>query len=354
MSKTAVVLCPGRGSYTASELGYLSGAAPACVLAELNPAIDRLDNLRIDRGDPTVRDMDGAHTFSPELFRGENASCLTFACTAFDFLRLDRNKLDIVGIGGNSMGWYSALFAAGTFSLDDTFSLVETMGGMTRNGKIGGQVIYPLINENWGVDPELATTVKTALEDTREAGHQAGWSIHYGGYAVLWADQDGLPLLISKLPAVKTREKQYPLELPEHSAFHSPLMLPISERALGQLSTLSWRAPSIPLIDGRGHRWNPINTNPGELCRYSLQTQVLEVYDFSSCVRVLLREYAPEVFILLGPGAALSAAVAQILIANRWQGINCKEAFMERQKNDPLLLSLAYRQHAELVTLPTT
>ena len=62
MSKTAVVLCPGRGSYTASELGYLSGTAPACVLAELNPAIDRLDNLRIDRGDPAVRDMDAAHT----------------------------------------------------------------------------------------------------------------------------------------------------------------------------------------------------------------------------------------------------------------------------------------------------
>ena len=145
MSKTAVVLCPGRGSYTASELGYLSGAAPACVLAELNPAIDRLDNLRIDMGDPTIRDMDGAHTFSPELFRGENASCLTFACTVFDFLRLDRKKLDIVAIGGNSMGWYSALFAAGAFSLDDTHTLVEVMGGMTREGQIGGHRPLPPI-----------------------------------------------------------------------------------------------------------------------------------------------------------------------------------------------------------------
>lgn len=354
MSKTAVVLCPGRGSYTASELGYLSQSAPASVLAELNPAIDRLDNLRADKGDLTVREMDGAHAFSPELFRGENASCLTFACTVFDFLRLDRKKLDIVAIGGNSMGWYSALFAAGAFSLDDTYTLVEAMGGMTRDGKIGGQVIYPLIGEHWRADPELTETVATALEETRKAGHQAGWSIRYGGYAVLWADQDGLSLLISKLPTVKTKQKQYPLELPGHSAFHSPLMLPVSERALEKLSTLPWHAPSIPLIDGRGHRWHPINTNPQELCRYSLQTQVLEVYDFSACVHVLLREYAPELFILLGPGTALNAAVAQVLIANSWQGIDCKEAFMERQKNDPILLSLAHRQHAELVTLPTT
>lgn len=354
MSKTAVVLCPGRGSYTASELGYLSHSAPASVLAELNPSIDRLDKLRAARGDRTVRDMDASQAFSPGLFLGENASCLTFACTAFDFLRLDRNKLDIVGIGGNSMGWYSALFAAGAFSLDDTFILAEAMGGMTRDGKIGGQIIYPLVREHWRADSELAETVKTALEETHVAGHQAGWSIRYGGYGVLWADHEGLPLLISKLPTVKTKQKQYPLELPGHSAFHSPLMLPVSERALEKLSTLPWHAPSTPLIDGRGHRWHPINTNPEELCRYSLQTQVLEVFDFSACVNVLLREYAPELFILLGPGTALNAAVAQVLIANSWQGIDSKEAFLERQKNDPVLLSLAHRQHAELVTLPTT
>lgn len=354
MSKVTVVLCPGRGSYTASEIGYLSGKAPESVLAELTPAIDRIDTLRSARGDSTLRDMDRAHKFSPDFFRGENASCLTFACTAFDFLRLDRTKLDIVAIGGNSMGWYSALFAAGTFGLDDAFDLIETMGGMTRNGQIGGQVIYPLIGNDWRGDPELAKTVATALESAHAAGHQANWSIRYGGYAVLWADKDGLALLRDELPILKSGKKTYPLELPGHSAFHSPLMLPASERALGQLSHLSWRAPSIPLIDGRGCRWHPLSTDPEALCRYTLQTQVLEPYDFSSCVRVLLHEYAPDTFILLGPGDALGAAVAQILIANRWQGIDCKEAFIERQKNDPLLLSLAYPQHAALVTLPAT
>ncbi|MCH7824539.1 MAG: ACP S-malonyltransferase [Acidobacteria bacterium] len=353
MNKAVVVLCPGRGSYTASELGYLSRPVQAAVLSELNAAIDRSDGLRTARGDLTIRGMDGARTFSPEFFRGENASGLTFACTAFDFLRLDDTELDIVAVGGNSMGWYSALFAAGVFGLDDAFDLVETMGGMLQNGQIGGQVIYPLVDDDWRAEPGRAAAAATALESVREAGHQAGWSIRYGGYAVLWADADGLPLLLGELPPVKNAEMKYPLELPGHSAFHSSLMLPVSERALDQLSSLPWRPPSIPLIDGRGCRWHPLGTDPAALCRYTLETQVLEPYDFSASVRVALREYAPDAFVLLGPGDALGAAVAHAVIAERWQGIDSREAFVERQEDDPLLISLGRAEQAALVTLPT-
>ncbi len=352
MSKAVVVLCPGRGSYTASELGYLSRPVDASVLSELNAAIDRSDGLRTARGDQTIRGMDGARKFDPEFFRGENAAGLTFACTAFDFLRLDDTELDIVAVGGNSMGWYSALFAAGVFGLDDAFDLVETMGGMVQNGRIGGQVIYPLVDDDWRAEPERAAAAATALESVGEAGHRAGWSIRYGGYAVLWADEEGLPLLLEELPPVKSGEMKYPLELPGHSAFHSRLMLPVSERAIDHLSSLPWRAPSIPLIDGRGCRWHPLGTDPAALCRYTLENQVMETYDFSASVRVALREYAPDAFVLLGPGDALGAAVAHIVIAERWQGIDSREAFLERQEDDPLLISLGRTEQAALVTLP--
>jgi len=351
VSKAVVVLCPGRGSYTASELGYLSRPAPAAALVELTAAIDRSDGLRTARGDQTIRAMDGARKFSAEFFRGENAAGLTFACTAFDFLRLDRTELDIVAVGGNSMGWYSALFAAGVFGLDDAFDLVETMGGMTQNGRVGGQVIYPLVDDEWHAEPERAAAVATALEHVRAAGHQAGWSIRYGGYAVLWADQDGLAPLLEELPPATSGTTKYPLELPGHSAFHSPLMLPISERALDQLSSLPWRPPEVPLIDGRGDRWTPLGTDPAALCRYTLAAQVLEAYDFGAAVRVALREYAPDAFVLLGPGDALGAAVAHILIAERWQGIDSRDAFIERQQDDPLLISLGRTEQAALVTL---
>ena len=352
MSRAAVLLCPGRGSYTASELGYLSRPALASATAEISAAIERSDGLRTARGDQTIRGMDGARKFRADFFRGENASGLTFACTGFDFLRLDKAELDIVAIGGNSMGWYSALFASGVFGLDDAFDLVETMGGMTRSGQVGGQILYPLVDDDWRAAPERVDAVTTALEAVGNAGHAAGWSIRYGGYAVLWADDDGLPALLGAMPKVKVGKTKYPMELPGHSAFHSPLMLPASERGLDQLSSLPWSAPDIPLIDGRGGRWNPGSADPEALCRYTLGTQVLETYDFSASVRVALREYAPDAFVLLGPGDTLGAAVAQIVIDEGWQGIDSRQAFVDRQNEDPLLISLGRTEQAELVTLP--
>ncbi len=79
---------------------------------------------------------------------------------------------------------------------------------------------------------------------------------------------------------------------------------------------------------------------------------MLEPYDFSALVRVALREYAPDAFVLLGPGDALGAAVAHIVIAERWQGIDSRDAFVERQEDDPLLISLGRSEQATLVTLP--
>jgi malonyl CoA-acyl carrier protein transacylase len=352
MSRSAVVLCPGRGSYTGGELGYLSRPAPLEPLQPLWAALDAVDARRAACGDRPLRELDGAGSFTAEMLRGENASGLTFAATAFDFLRLDRDAVEVVAVGGNSMGWYSALFAAGALGLDDTFELVETMGGATRDGTIGGQIVYPIVNEQWHVDDERRARVEAALEVVRADGLQAGWSIRYGGFAVLWAEQDGIDKLRGALPELEIGARTYPLALPGHSAFHSALMEPVSGRALRQLAALGWHAPDASLIDGRGHVWRPRWIDPEALMRYTLQTQVLETFDFSATVRVALREYAPELVVLLGPGDALGAAVAQVVIAERWQGIDSRDAFAHRQQDDPLLISLARPEQAEAVTLP--
>ena len=350
--KRAVVLCPGRGSYTANELGYLAQSAQADVRARLDAAIDRSDGLRTARGDRTIREMDGARKFKKDFLRGENAAGLIFACTAFDALRLDDGELETIAVGGNSMGWYSALSVSGVFGLEDAFDLVETMGGMARDGQVGGQIIYPLVDDDWRADPERAAAVEEALLTAVKSGYEAGHSIHYGGFAVLWADNAGLDRLAGALPRVKMGSRTYPLELPGHSAFHSPLMAAVSRRALDQLSGLPWSPPRVPLIDGRGAQWRPLATDPRELVDYTLGHQVLNAFDFSATVRVALREYAPDCIVLLGPGDTLGSAVAQVLIAERWQGIDSREAFFERQENDPFLVSMALEEQAQLVTAP--
>ncbi len=349
MSRSTVVLCPGRGAYTASELGYLSRPAPTAAVEDLDGAIDRSDGLRTARGDLTIRSMDGARKFDPAFFAGENAAGLTFACTAFDFLRLDPAKVEVVAVGGNSMGWYSALFTGGALTLEDTFDLVETMGGMTRDRQIGAQVIYPLTENDWRADEEARGRVDGAIESVRAAGHQAGWSIHYGGFAVVWADDEGVAPLLDALPETTSGSRKYPLQLPGHAAFHSPLMQASSDRGVEQLASLPWRAPRVPMVDGRGFQWRPLTTDPAALCEYTLRTQVLETFDFSSTVRVALREYAPDQIVLLGPGEALGAAVAQVVIAERWQGIDSREAFAERQEDDPFIVSIGRPDQAERV-----
>lgn len=351
MSRPTLLLCPGRGSYAAGELGYLSRSAPRAHLAPLEAALDVVDRQRAARGDRPLRELDGAGAFDGDFFRGENASALTFACTAFDVLRLDDALLEVVAVAGNSLGWYSALFASGALGLDETFTLVETMGGMTRARSVGAQILYPLVDEEWHADGERTMAVDDALARVRRAGHRAGWSIRYGGFAVLWVDDAGRDPLLSALPRARMGSRKYPLELPGHAAFHSPLMRDAAAAGLEALAGLGWRAPGVPLIDGRGQQWSPLSTDPHALLRYTLGHQVLETFDFAATIRVALREYAPEVVVLLGPGDTLGAAVAHVIIAERWQGIDSRSAFAVRQQDDPLLISMGRPEQAEAVTL---
>lgn len=350
MSMRVAVVAPGRGSYAAPQLGSLAGLQGEQRAAELRAIIERADARRIAAGDAGILEMDGADKFSARFLRGENAAPLTFAVTARDFTRLDPQRCRIVAATGNSMGWYSALYCGGALSLPEAWRLIETMGSMTRAGAIGGQVIYPIVDEDWRRDAGRASRVAEALGGVHEAGHRAGISIHFGGFEVLWGDDAALPELMQRLPACTLGKQQYPMQLYGNSAFHSPLMVDVAEAGQAGLEDLAWRAPRVPLIDGRGVQWRPLSADLDELRDYTLATQVLEMYDFRASVRVLLREYAPERIVLLGPGESLGGAVAQVIIDERWQGIDGREAFLRRQQEDPLLISMARPEQAALVT----
>lgn len=349
MTLRAAVLCPGRGSYTASELGYLQRPGPASARRPVEEALDRVDERRRRGGETPVRELDGADRFGSVHLRGHNASPLTFACSAYDFLRLDRDRLRVVAVGGNSLGWYSALYCAGVFDLPATFRLVETMGDLTRDGGVGGQIVYPVVDDEWRRDGEREAAVDGALAAVRAAGHRAGRSIRFGGFEVLWGDEAALGRLLKDLPVVETGSREYPFRLLEHAAFHSPLLKDVSRTALDELLDLPWGPPRIPLVDGRGEQWRPLTTDPDRLYRTTLGRQVVETFDFRATVRVVLREYAPDALVLLGPGDSLGAAVAQVIIEEGWQGIDARGAFLERQEREPFLLSLGRPDQARRV-----
>ena len=178
-----------------------------------------------------------------------------------------------------------------------------------------------------------------------------GDSIRYGGFRVLWGDQAGIRELRARLPRREFRDTTYPLHLHGHAAFHSPLLADYARRAVEELAgAVDWRAPDAPLIDGRGRQWSPLAADTAALAEYTLRTQVTTTFDFTACVRVALREYAPDLLVCLGPGDALGAPVAQVIIRERWQGIDDRAAFLRRQQTDPLVVSFARPEQRRLVS----
>lgn len=341
-----LIVCPGRGSYDRAGLGQLQDRSEAA-----RAVIARCDAWRASVGEPTISELDAAEAYRTTLHvAGEHASLLTFACSLADLADLDLERHEIVGVTGNSMGFYTALAAAGALSLDDAIRLVDTMGRYQRGNVLGGQLLYPVCDEQWRADPQRLAAVEGALEAARAAGYGAWWSIRLGGHAVLGADREGLRALMANLPPIETPTRTFPLQLPLHSAFHTPLMAGTSERARAELHDLAFRAPDVPLIDGRGHVFRPRWTDPVALADYTLGHQVVEAYDLTVAVRAALHHCAPDRVVVLGPGNSLGGPLARILVGDGWGGVRDRGGFDARQAADPLLLSFGLPPQRRLLT----
>jgi malonyl CoA-acyl carrier protein transacylase len=299
------------------------------------------DAHRIHNGRTPVTELDAAETWRSGLHvAGENASLLTAACSLADLADLDEQRFDVVGVTGNSMGWYTALAASGALPMPQAIELIDTMGAYQQRNIIGGQVLYPITDADWRTDKDNQVAVDAAIAGAIDAGGQAHWSIRLGGYAVLGADRAGLKYLLNTLPEQKRGSRTFPVQLPMHSAFHTPLMRDTSTRARGELAHLALRAPKVPLIDGRGMVFRPGSADPTDLYDYTVGTQVVDPYDFTTAVRAGLRFTGAEVVIALGPGNSLGGPLARILVQEGWRGARSRPQLDVLQKGErPALLS---------------
>jgi [acyl-carrier-protein] S-malonyltransferase len=333
MRKTAVVICPGRGTYNAPELGYLARHH-----SDQSALLDQFDERRAALGQPRLRDLDGAQRFSRHVHtRGDNASALIYAASYLDALKIG-SGFDVLAVTGNSMGWYSALAVAGAAFAPDAFEIVNTMGTLMQESLIGGQSLYPFVDDDWRVLPgkrdDLLQRVATI---NAQEGHALSVSIHLGGMLVVAGDDAGLNAFEQDLPKLQDR---FPMRLPNHAAFHSPLQTTVAAKGQQLLPESLFHSLSHPLIDGRGALWFPDACAVDELRAYTLGAQVVTPYDFTTAVQVAAKTFAPDVFILTGPGEAMGSAVAQSLIQIGWKGVESKRDFQHRQARDPILLSM--------------
>ncbi|MES2433692.1 MAG: ACP S-malonyltransferase [Pseudomonadota bacterium] len=338
--RTAVLICPGRGTYTKTELGALARFPDAKLLAHF-------DARRTALNQETLTALDTSPTYSVSKHtRGDNASALIYACTLGDALSLQ--DIEITAVTGNSMGWYSALACAGALSPENGFEVVNTMGTLMQQSLIGGQIIHPFLGENWQPNPaRKADLLAIAAEINTRPDHILTLSIDLGGMLVLAGNEPGLKAFEAAVPPEQSR---FPMRLANHAAFHTALQAPVAAQGRAQLPASLFQQPQKPLIDGRGSIWWPGATKTEQLHAYTLGHQVTEPYDFTAAIRTAAREFAPDLFIIAGPGTTLGGAVAQSLILTNHQHLASKADFQTRQAQNPLVISMSLPEQRALVT----
>lgn len=343
MKEKLLVICPGRGTYNAAELGYLKRHH-----AGRRDLAARLDAYRAAQGQPTVSQLDDAEKYSPSLHMpGDNASLLIYACALADFAAIDRERFEVVAVTGNSMGWYLALACAGVVDFDAGARLVNTMGGLMHEKGQGGQIVWSMADADWRIDAAKRAEADAVLaEAAARSDLEVHVSIRLGAMIVFAADDAGMKWLMTRLPA----DDRFPMKLNHHAAFHSPLLDHIVPLAQAANPLADFGSGAIPAIDGQGRAWSPKAFDAAAIYDYTLGAQINRSYDFTRAVQAAVRDYCPDRIAVLGPGTTLGAPVAQALIACGWRGLLGKADFQARQADDPLLVSMGMADQRGVVT----
>lgn len=143
-------------------------------------------------------------------------------------------------VAGHSLGEYSALTAAGAFTLEDAARLLKLRGqAMQRAVAPGLGAMASLIGPK--VDLDFA-------EAAARAGADCGVCVvandNNGGNIVISGDQAGVDVAIAYAKAQGARA----IPLSVSAPFHSPLMAPAQIEMAQALSRVTLRAPCVPII----------------------------------------------------------------------------------------------------------
>ena len=160
--ESVLVVCPGRGTYNALELGYLARHHAG------HPDLAQFDAFRSEAGEEPLTSLDGMAKFQPSLHtRGDVAAPLIHAAAWCDFTAIDATRFEVVAVTGNSMGWYTALAYAGAITPENGFRVADAMGVNSQQHAPGGQMVLVLAGEDWRVDPALAEQVERTVGSAR-------------------------------------------------------------------------------------------------------------------------------------------------------------------------------------------
>jgi len=207
-------------------------------------------------------------------------------------------KRDAAFVAGHSLGEYSALAAAGTFSIADATRLLRIRGDAMQKAVPPGQGAMAAL---LGADLDLARAIATdaAQGDVCEAANDNG-----GGQVVL----SGAKAAIDRaIVLAGERGVRRAMLLPVSAPFHCALMQPAAEAMRAALATVTMHAPIAPVMANVGAA--PLSDV--EAIRASLVAQVTGTVRWRECVEAMATAGVDR-FVELGSGKVLAGLVKRI------------------------------------------
>lgn len=201
-------------------------------------------------------------------------------------------KRDAAFVAGHSLGEYSALAAAGAFSIGDAARLLRIRGDAMQQAVPAGQGAMAAL---LGSDLELARAIAAdaAQGEVCEAANDNG-----GGQVVL----SGTKAAVERAIALSAeRGVKRAMLLPVSAPFHCALMQPAAEAMRAALAEVSVNAPVVPVMANVGAA--PLS-DP-EAIRASLVAQVTGTVRWRECV-LAMTEAGVDRFVEAGSGKVLA------------------------------------------------
>jgi [acyl-carrier-protein] S-malonyltransferase len=293
MTMSIAFVFPGQGSQTVGMGKALADAhAPARdVFAEVDDALgEKLSSIIWEGPADTLTLTENAQ---PALMAVSLAVVRVLQAEA----GLDL-KRDAKFVAGHSLGEYSALAAAGTFSLADTARLLRTRGAaMQKAVPVGTGAMAALIGLE--MDQVEAVAKEAAQGEVCQVANDNG-----GGQVVV----SGNKAAVERAAEIaKAKGAKRAILLPVSAPFHCDLMQPAAEVMAKALAAVTAKPPAVPVVANVPAR--PIG-DPGEIVK-RLVEQVTGTVRWRECVSYMAGE-GVTTFYELGAGKVLTGLVKRI------------------------------------------
>ena len=290
---TAAFTFPGQGSQAVGMGKALAEAFPAAraVFDEVDAALG--EKLSAIMWDGPIETLTLTENAQPALMAVSLATIRVLEAEA----GLDL-KRDASFVAGHSLGEYSALAAAGTFSIADAARLLRIRGNaMQAATPVGTGAMAAILGLEF--DAVAAVAAEAAQGEVCQAANDNG-----GGQVVISGHKAAVERAC-ELAKAKGAKRAIPL--PVSAPFHCALMQPAADAMAEALSKVTVRAPVVPVV--ANVLAAPI-TEPAEIVR-RLVEQVTGTVRWRECVAAMAGA-GVTTFYEIGSGKVLSGLVKRI------------------------------------------